>query len=61
MPTYEYMKEVVVTCGFMFIIMLDVWGIGYWVFKLVKWIWKKLHRKKDETTEAEPAAETTEQ
>lgn len=43
MWNYEFIKEVVIMSAFMFIIMLDIWGIGYWIVKLVKWIWKKLH------------------
>ena len=60
MLTYEYMKEVVVYTGFLFIIMLDVWGIGFWTVKLVKWIWSKIRKPKDapaEETESEAATE----
>lgn len=58
MWNYDFMKEVVVMTGFMFIIMLDIWGIGYWVVKLVKWIWKKLHKKKDEEAASDCLQET---
>ena len=56
MWNYDFMKEVVVMTGFMFIIMLDIWGIGYWVVKLVKWIIKKLRKKKDEAADETEAA-----
>ena len=41
---YEFIKQTVIMTAFVFIIMLDVWGIGYWIVKLVKWIWRKLHK-----------------
>ena len=43
---YEFIKQTVIMTAFVFIIMLDVWGIGYWIVKLVKWIWRKLHKAK---------------
>lgn len=55
---YDFMKETLVATGFMFIIMLDIWGIGYWVVKFVKWIRKKL--RKDKAEPAEEAAVTEE-
>ena len=62
MWNYEFMKETIIMTAFMFIIMLDIWGIGYWVVKLVKWIIKKLRKKKDEAAdEVETAAATEEQ
>ena len=61
MIDYEFMKNTVVMTAFMFIIMLDVWGIGYWVVKLVKRVWKKIHKTKDEPAETETAADVTEQ
>ena len=47
MLDYEFMRNTVVSCAFMIIIMLDVYGIGYWIVKLVKWIIKKVRRKAD--------------
>ena len=62
MWNYEFMKETIIMTAFMFIIMLDIWGIGYWVVKLVKWIIKKLRKKKDEAAdETDTAAATEEQ
>ena len=43
---YEFIKQTVIMTAFVFIIMLDVWGIGYWIVKLVRWIWRKLHKAK---------------
>lgn len=58
MWNYKFMKEVVIMSAFMFIIMLDIWGIGYWIVKLVKWIWKKLHKTKETLPEAESETDT---
>ena len=57
MPSYEIMKETVVMSAFVFIIMFDIWGVGYWVVKLVKWIMKKYHDKKDAPADTEAAEE----
>ena len=61
MWNYEFMKETIIMTAFMFIIMLDIWGIGYWVVKLVKWIIKKLRKKKDEAADETEAAAATEE
>ena len=57
---YDFMKETLVATGFMFIIMLDIWGIGYWIVKLVKWVKKKLRKAPDEEVPAEAAETETE-
>lgn len=43
---YEFIKQTVIMTAFVFIIMLDVWGIGYWIVKLVKWIWRSSIRQR---------------
>lgn len=57
MPSYEIMKETVVMSAFVFIIMFDIWGIGYWVVKLVKWIMKKYRDKKEAPADTEATEE----
>lgn len=58
MLDYEFMKNTVIATAFVFIIMLDIWGIGNLIVTFVKWIWKKIHKKKDEPADT---AETTEE
>lgn len=43
---YDFMRETVIMCTFMVIIMLDIIGFGYWISKLVKWIRKKIRKHK---------------
>lgn len=47
------MKNVVVTSAFVFILLMDVWGIGYWAVKLARWVKKKLRVEKEPVEEAE--------
>lgn len=56
---YEFMKETLVTTGFLFIIMLGIWGIGYRIATFVRWAKKKLRKAdgKPAGTETEVAAE----
>lgn len=61
MWNYEFMKETIIMTAFIFIIMLDIWGIGYWVVTLVKWIIKKLRKKKDEAADETEAAAAMEE
>ena len=55
---YEYMKQTVVMCAYMMIMIWDLYVVGYLIVKLAKWIWKKLHKGKDALPEADPAADT---
>ena len=53
---YDFMKETVVSCAFMLIIVMDIWGFGYLITGIVKWVRKKL-RKEDPVQEEEPKVE----
>ena len=53
MWNYEFMKETVIMTAFLFIIMMDIWWIGYGVVKLVKWIRKKMNKAPAQPTEAD--------
>ena len=52
--TYEAIKQIVVMTAFWFILMMDVYVIGWVIITFLKWIWKmlkKLFKKKtDEQT-----------
>lgn len=52
--TYESIKQIVVMTAFWFILMMDVYVIGWAIITFLKWIWKmlkKLFKKKtDEQT-----------
>ena len=50
---YEYMKQTVVMCAYMMIMIWDLYVVGYLIIKLAKWIWKKLHKTKAAVPEAE--------
>ena len=45
-------KTVILTLYFM-IIAYDVWWIGYGIVSLMKWLWKKLHKKDKSSFEAD--------
>ena len=49
---YGFMKNVLITSAFVFILLMDVWGIGYWAVKLVRWVKKKLRGEKEPVEEA---------
>ena len=53
MWNYEFMKNTVITSGFVFILLMDIWGISYWAVKLVRWVKKKLRGEKEPAAEAE--------
>ncbi len=53
MFTFEYMQQIVITSAFFLIIIWDLYVVGYAIVLLVKWIWKKLHKKKSVPSEAE--------
>ena len=36
-----------------FILLMDIWGIGYWAVKLARWVKKKLRGEKEPVEEAE--------
>ena len=48
-------KETVVLSAFWFIILLDIWGIGYLLVHFIKWVHGSIRklRGKDKNTEAE--------
>jgi hypothetical protein len=50
---YEYMKQTVVMCAYMMIMIWDLYVVGYLIVKLAKWIWKKLHKTKAALPESE--------
>lgn len=55
--TYESIKQIVVMTAFWFILMMDVYIIGWAIITFLKWIWKMLKKlfkkKKDEQTSSE--------
>lgn len=55
--TYESIKQIVVMTAFWFILMMDVYVIGWAITTFIKWIWKMLKKlfkkKKDEQTSSE--------
>lgn len=55
--TYESIKQIVVMTAFWFILMMDVYVIGWAIITFLKWIWKMLKKlfkkKKDEQTSSE--------
>ena len=55
--TYESIKQIVVMTAFWFILMMDVYVIGWAITTFLKWIWKMLKKlfkkKKDEQTSSE--------
>lgn len=55
--TYESIKQIVVMTAFWFILMMDVYVIGWAIITFLKWIWKMLKKlfkkKKDEQTSFE--------
>ena len=55
--TYESIKQIVVMTAFWFILMMDVYVIGWTIITFLKWIWKMLKKlfkkKKDEQTSSE--------
>ena len=55
--TYESIKQIVVMTAFWFILMMDVYVIGWSITTFIKWIWKMLKKlfkkKKDEQTSSE--------
>ena len=55
--TYESIKQIVVMTAFWFILMMDVYVIGWAIITFLKWIWKMLKKlfkkKKDEKTSSE--------
>lgn len=57
MLDYEFMRNTVIATAFVFIIMLDIWGIGNMIVTFVKWIWKKTHKAKDEPADTAEATE----
>ncbi len=50
---YEYMKQTVVMCAYMMIMIWDLYIVGYLIVKLAKWICKKFHKKKATVPESE--------
>ena len=55
--TYESIKQIVVMTAFWFILMMDVYIIGWAIITFLKWIWKMLKKlfkkKKDEQSSSE--------
>lgn len=55
--TYESIKQIVVMTAFWFILMMDVYVIGWAIITFIKWIWKMLKKlfkkKKDEQTSSD--------
>lgn len=55
--TYESIKQIVVMTAFWFILMMDVYVIGWAIITFLKWIWKMpkklFKKKKDEQTSSE--------
>ena len=55
--TYESIKQIVVMTAFWFILMMDVYVIGWTIITFLKGIWKMLKKlfkkKKDEQTSSE--------
>lgn len=41
---YDFAKEFVIFSGFGMILAIDVFGIGYWFYSLVRWV-KKIKRR----------------
>ena len=44
--TYEFMKQIVVAGAFGMMFSLSAWSIGYWIVSLVKWISRKIKKRK---------------
>ena len=44
--TYEFMKQIVVAGAFGMIVSLSIWSFGYWIVSLVKWISRKVKKRK---------------
>ena len=52
---YDFMKETVIMCAFMLIIMMDIWGLGFLIASIVKWVRKKLRGNEAPLEETETA------
>ena len=44
--TYEFMKQIVVVVAFGMIVSVSVWSFGNWIVSLVKWISRKVKKRK---------------
>lgn len=46
---YEFMKETVIMTAFIVIVGLNVYAYGYWIWRFVKWVRKKVRQEEAES------------
>ncbi len=51
--TYEFMTRMLISGAFGMMVAFWIWGIGYWIVSIVRWVKKKLHKKRHPETEPE--------